>query len=162
MRRILPFAFSVAGFVVLATSACLLTACGGGGGGGSSGTLINGIAVPPEPDPELNNTTVAGIDSNDNGVRDDVERHLAQQLGVDPARYSKALAHARAEQTAILTLTEEAVSKAISLIGCIRDDDTLAKIDSATQLLLNTPERRSAYVRAFAGTEVSLGEECLP
>jgi len=34
---------------------------------------INGHALPPEPDPKINNSTLLGIDSNNNGVRDDVE-----------------------------------------------------------------------------------------
>ena len=36
--------------------------------------IINGVRLPPEPLPEENNATLVGIDSNDNGVRDDVER----------------------------------------------------------------------------------------
>ena len=35
---------------------------------------INGHTLPPEPDPKINNSTLLGIDSNNNGVRDDVER----------------------------------------------------------------------------------------
>ncbi len=37
---------------------------------------INGYRLPPEPDETLNNATLLGIDSNDNGVRDDVERWI--------------------------------------------------------------------------------------
>ena len=37
---------------------------------------VNGYRLPPEPDPSVNNTTLLGIDSNDNGVRDDVERWI--------------------------------------------------------------------------------------
>lgn len=39
--------------------------------------IIQGIQVPPEPDPVINNATLTGIDINENGVRDDVERALA-------------------------------------------------------------------------------------
>ena len=35
--------------------------------------VINGHTLPPEPDPAINNATLLGIDSNNNGVRDDVE-----------------------------------------------------------------------------------------
>ncbi len=35
---------------------------------------INGYKLPPEPDETLNNATLLGVDVNDNGVRDDVER----------------------------------------------------------------------------------------
>ncbi len=36
---------------------------------------INGT-LPPEPDPVENNATLAGVDSNGNGIRDDVERAI--------------------------------------------------------------------------------------
>lgn len=38
--------------------------------------IINGYTLPPEPDPKINNSTLLGIDSNNNGVRDDVERWI--------------------------------------------------------------------------------------
>ena len=37
---------------------------------------INGHTLPPEPDPKINNATLLGVDSNNNGVRDDVERWI--------------------------------------------------------------------------------------
>jgi hypothetical protein len=43
--------------------------------------VINGITVPPEPSPALNNATLTGIDVNNNGVRDDVERIIAIESG---------------------------------------------------------------------------------
>lgn len=39
---------------------------------------INGYVLPPEPDETLNNSTLLGIDVNDNGVRDDVERKIVE------------------------------------------------------------------------------------
>jgi len=36
--------------------------------------VINGFKLPPEPDEDKNNETLLGIDFNDNGIRDDVER----------------------------------------------------------------------------------------
>ncbi len=38
--------------------------------------VINGHTLPPEPDPAVNDETLLGVDSNDNGVRDDVERWI--------------------------------------------------------------------------------------
>ena len=49
--------------------------------------VINGIIVPPAPDPVVNNATVAGVDINKNGVRDDVERGLAQNFGTNKNEY---------------------------------------------------------------------------
>lgn len=52
----------------------ILTSCGGDDP--AKMEVINGISVPPEPDPVQNNATVAGVDVNSNGVRDDVERKI--------------------------------------------------------------------------------------
>jgi len=37
---------------------------------------VNGYKLPPEPDPQVNNSTLLGVDVNHNGVRDDVERWI--------------------------------------------------------------------------------------
>jgi hypothetical protein len=37
---------------------------------------VNGYRLPPAPDPAVNNATLLGIDSNNNSVRDDVERWI--------------------------------------------------------------------------------------
>jgi len=39
---------------------------------------ISGYRLPPEPDPQINNSTLLGIDVNNNGVRDDVERKIIE------------------------------------------------------------------------------------
>ena len=38
--------------------------------------VVHGHRLPPEPDPAINNSTLLGIDVNNNGVRDDVERWI--------------------------------------------------------------------------------------
>ncbi|MDF1884563.1 hypothetical protein JHD49_11490, partial [Sulfurimonas sp. SAG-AH-194-C21] len=45
----------------------------------SSYQIINGHRLPPMPDETLNNATLLGIDSNNNGVRDDVERWIYEK-----------------------------------------------------------------------------------
>lgn len=49
---------------------------------------INGYKLPPEPDPVVNDATLLGIDSNGNGVRDDVERYIVIRYSQDP-KYPK-------------------------------------------------------------------------
>lgn len=39
---------------------------------------VNGYELPPKPDVAMNDSTLLGIDSNNNGVRDDVERYIIQ------------------------------------------------------------------------------------
>ncbi len=38
--------------------------------------IVNNYELPPEPDPKINNSTLLGIDVNNNDVRDDVERWI--------------------------------------------------------------------------------------
>lgn len=57
---------------------------------------ING-SLPPEPDPIENNATLAGVDSNGNGIRDDVEIAIYTKYQDEPKvavamlQYAKAL-----------------------------------------------------------------------
>lgn len=41
--------------------------------------VVDGHVLPPEPDPKVNNATLLGVDVNDNGVRDDVERWIYER-----------------------------------------------------------------------------------
>ena len=38
--------------------------------------MVNGHTLPPKPDKSVNDSTLLGVDVNDNGVRDDVERWI--------------------------------------------------------------------------------------
>ena len=58
---------------------------------------INGHKLPPEPDETLNNSTLLGIDSNNNGVRDDVERWIFEEYD-HPIVQAVAMQNARAFQ----------------------------------------------------------------
>ena len=63
----------------------VLHACGGGGGGSAtspptSSNIINGLVVPPDPGVAAN-ITIAGIDSNNNGIRDEIDRFIATKYG---------------------------------------------------------------------------------
>lgn len=86
-------------FTVLA--AALLTACGGGSSGAQvafpatpasaaapaitspAQESINGIPVPPDPGAEKD-STVAGIDTDKNGIRDEIDRWIATKFGDKP------------------------------------------------------------------------------
>lgn len=61
----------------LGISGTAATVPGGWTGRAPKMEVINGITVPPEPAPSINNATLAGVDVNANGVRDDVERKIA-------------------------------------------------------------------------------------
>jgi hypothetical protein len=45
----------------------------------STDIVINGFNVPPAPDPIENDKTFFGVDSDNNGVRDDIDREIARK-----------------------------------------------------------------------------------
>ena len=104
--------------------------------------VINGIVVPPEPDPTLNNATLAGVDSNNNGVRDDVERAIATKFGGTPIA-APMTAFAKAEQRVLITGLPSAIAESDSIFLCskLNNQDT----NQLTAILLNTAARKIAY-----------------
>lgn len=149
--------------------AVLLTSCGGGSGGSSekpsssfsskinhspssisssasssspSGEAINGHAVPPEPDPTLNNSTLEGMDVNANGVRDDVERVIAREAKSEEAY--KAEIYVASKISNIMDFKKNANS-VVDDIDCSSyrypDVDQIRLFD----LYLNTEDRINRY-----------------
>jgi len=117
---------------------------------------VNGHRLPPEPDPKVNNATLLGIDSNNNGVRDDVERKIYEKY---PVKLQRALLMDRAKfyQLTLKSSVSEArkiVKKSISIGNCLlhlkhieqrsvtwREDRTFIK-----NLTFNTKERIRKYL----------------
>jgi hypothetical protein len=66
---------------------------------------VNGYILPPEPDETLNNSTLLGIDVNNNGVRDDVERWIFLEMkiynGYEKIEQAIAMQQAKANQMAL-------------------------------------------------------------
>lgn len=113
--------------------------------GTSLGTekTINGIAVPPEPDPVVNNATLAGVDVNGNGVRDDVERFIAKEFGSVYSKITELTSFARKQQEMLTSGTQDAIFATDQMYVCggLRSEDT----DKITSVLLNTAERNKVY-----------------
>ncbi len=160
---------------ILAQSAILLlAACANGHGTPAhaqsttqrplSQQTINGIAVPPEPDPTVNNATLIGVDSNNNGIRDDVERKIATWYSGNAARYEGAMRTARLLQAYMVANGDPVKSKEASLNGqlAIMCDlmstyekpstevaDRLEPMADVEKLVLNTDDRKSAHKAAL-------------
>jgi hypothetical protein len=119
---------------------------------------INGVAVPPEPPPELNNATLAGFDVNVNGVRDDVDRYIATEYPTS-ARARSSLTQRAAALQQVLISPDYALSK--RLLDAARDcmmatfSASPSDADGArkslgvgralTERMVNTPARLTAY-----------------
>lgn len=116
--------------------------------------LINGIAVPPEPPPELNNATLAGFDTNGNGVRDDVERLIAVRYSTSAHRFSLTTSVARNIQSALTVPSTENLQTYINGIRCIFDNDLLADVITVERAMLSNGLRSQAYGNLTAGAFV--------
>jgi len=84
--------------------------------------IINGYTLPPEPNPAVNNATLLGVDSNDNGIRDDVEIYIIKRFAQYP-QYSKtktaiALQYAWASQKILESPTMESKKYIDDALDC--------------------------------------------
>lgn len=124
--------------------------------------VINGITVPPEPAPAINNATVAGVDVNNNGVRDDVERFVAKN---NPTQQQLASATALAKSyTVIITGTSNTSPQALKVLFekviCLESTNgkqnpkiaANARENSILAMQFNTPERARALIHFNAMT----------
>ncbi len=82
-------------------------------------TVINGVPVPPEPNIIINNVTLAGVDSNGNGVRDDIDRIIARQFG-GTLDYPFALAYAQGYQKIVIDPAPANKAAALFILSNIR------------------------------------------
>jgi hypothetical protein len=139
----------------LAALMCL-SACGGGGGGsGPAQEKINGVQVPPQPEATANIATVAGVDSDTNGIRDDIDRKIATDFGAVQAQHTAAVSHAKSLQKAITSVSTANSSAHVLAVSC-SDTAALKRHKTITTATLDSPARRAAYAEAFAGSVISL------
>lgn len=134
----------------------------GCGGGGTSQVVpperISGIIVPAQPDATANSLSIGGIDSDNNGIRDDIDRKIAFDSGSNPQDYANAVTHAKSLQKAISNITATNSAAHVAVIAC-KESATLQKMALVTRATLDTTSRRNAYAEAFAGSEIS-NEAC--
>ncbi len=117
---------------------------------------VNGHKLPPEPDETLNNSTLLGIDSNNNGVRDDVERWIFEKYS-EPIVQAVAMQNARAFQIILVdpSKARETVKYMQAQTDCelyYEYDDPQQRLSKESKLyeesrplILNTRERSRAY-----------------
>ena len=140
------------GIAIVALAVVVLVACGGGSQSSNtpaqnSPEVINGITVPPEPASTSNNATLAGIDSNNNGVRDDVERALAKKFG-GTADFPYALAYAKSYQQIVAGPAPSDRNQALSQISIqvcgLKNAGAVIRGFGMDDLVANTPTRKQS------------------
>lgn len=57
---------------------------------------FNGVKEPPLPAPEINNSTLLGVDSDNNGIRDDIDRWINRVSDREHGKYIKMILQKRA------------------------------------------------------------------
>ncbi len=125
---------------------------------------VDGHRLPPEPDETENNATLEGVDSNGNGVRDDVERWIYKTYKDKHPIYIDIAMQASKEYKKILETPERAkeihdeVSKAdycqlyYKLNAKYFNEPILIQEDAVdeyfrSKIYFNTEERRRAYIQ---------------
>lgn len=134
----------------LGVSSTAATVPGGWTGRAPKMEIINGITVPPEPAPAINNATLAGVDVNANGVRDDVERRLAKYVSM--SSWNQAISYAKLLETALKDsppTTRQAALGYYKKLQCFGfdGDGKLIRYPGNTSIVgitFNTPARASA------------------
>ncbi len=176
---------------LIATSlACALGACGGGGSDSPAGTTPTPAPSTPTPvksasvrealttmetggaTPALDRSaTVAGPDTNSNGVRDDIDRFIdakadgtaqKQSLRMTSKAMGAAMLSDVANSTALRTATDT-LNMAIACIWKNYPADTAEKmVAEVRKVTVNTRVRYDAYMKynaAVAGTVIKLPKE---
>jgi hypothetical protein len=118
-----------------------------------TGNSIVGAIPPPDPGP-AGAATLAGIDANGNGVRDDVERFILIQFAA-PAERNALFQYAKAMQSFILSAGSQtmAIQGGTRLMRSIECLASVADASDANQLeaaFVNTQLRAQAYLAASA------------
>lgn len=116
------------------------------------------VELPPDPG-EAGRETLAGIDTNDNGLRDDLERHIARHFGGD-GRVVRAVENAViASQYGILATNDDDSRHALAMLTHAGDcmgtiAARLAPYGDALwrlrRMIDDTPERKQAMARHMA------------
>ena len=137
--------------------------------------VINGHTLPPEPDRAINNASLLGVDSNDNGVRDDVEIWIYKKYENEhPIHIDIAMQAGRAWQKVledpirakeIYPIVDAAIDCEGYYKNCARDlNETVFIIERTNnrnfkELVFNTEERETAfwqYNKSLSGDSYSI------
>ena len=67
---------------------------------------FNGLVVPPDPG-KLSDKTIEGVDTDKNGIRDEIDRYIAQKYGSEKTKFAAAQELAKTDQLLLTTPTTD-------------------------------------------------------
>ena len=117
--------------------------------------LADAPGIPPDPGRKMANSTLLGVDSDNDGVRDDVQRYILA-LDVDHAFFKRALLQfAQALQTGLAEsynpnkarYTADLLGRAMDCASSAEGPDWYFESKRLIEIAINTKDRRSAYRR---------------
>jgi len=147
----------IVGVSVAIAFSCGLTSCGGGGGGTPAPVTdsVDDTGLPPDPG-EAGKATLAGVDSDGDGLRDDVQRYIALTYQDSEKVKASLTQQAKMMQDALL----ESGNKEKSIRNAEKSSNSSACLsyvfgsleakraarDKLNLIILNTDERNYAYI----------------
>ena len=137
---------------------------------------VMGKNLPPAPDHKLNDSTIAGIDANNNYIRDDVELAIFKEYPNSARIRSAELQYAQALQLELTQVSNSetliaTIKKENSAYGCLSDSDLSsplsvidAKVKEMTDIILNTSlrtkEQSDNYKKYMTSYSLPTGPSC--
>jgi hypothetical protein len=148
--------------VVLAIASVFVFAgCGGDGNGvnpkkeNQTPSVVDD-GLPPDPG-EAGKATIAGIDSDNDGVRDDIQRYIAQTHSNSEKTRAVLTQYAKVAQNALLDADDKELSiqhaeewnRSIDCLDYVASSyqDMSKKSDELDAVILNTDERTKSYFK---------------
>ncbi len=116
---------------------------------------VEGTNLPPVPNESENNATVAGVDKNTNGIRDDVELAIFEKYPTDKKARAAALQYAMTEQMYLTKVDSTETWKAVAEeVGRAQACTLEAKLsweefEAIGNLVSSTPLRKEYRTAAF-------------
>lgn len=145
----------------LCVSIAVLIAAGCGGSDSTDALLDEPFVLPADPG-DAGKTTVAGIDSDSDGVRDDIQRYIAETQPDSRPTRAALRQQARMQQRLLIDASdrEQSYKNAVALghaIDCVffvrgrlGHNDYVSLVNELRAEFLNTSERTATLFRADA------------
>lgn len=134
----------------------LIPIWGSGCGGGSSNDQgSKAVVLPPDPG-AVGKTTLQGIDTDTDGVRDDVQIAIYNRYPSDESKRKALTQKAKALQAALsagesedINTMVEASKAVINAVDCLHErvSDPSAEIGFLEDKVVNTSDRSGAYIK---------------
>ena len=120
-----------------------------------SETAGNIQGLPPDPG-EAGKATLAGIDSDEDGIRDDIQRYISLTYSTSARTRAGLTQFVKADQSVVLTSADHQASirswievfHAQECLSTLRPNDYITLTDELDARLLNTKSRSLAYAAA--------------